>query len=143
MHAEDEADDQLIADQLKTQVIIRSQFQAAERAQQNELIPSATRQKAGTKPSSKKGPKVVPAPKQQNAETSYLDTTMSEMQELALAHAFVTHKIPVTLPAHYNPAGMTNPKGDMVVIVVKVQRQTRDKATVWVEFLSPPSHAGK
>jgi hypothetical protein len=127
MLAEDEADDQLIADQLKTQVITRSQSQAAERAQQNELIPSATRQKAGTKPSSKKGPKVVPAPKQQNAETSYLDTTMSEMQELALAHAFVTHKIPVTLPAHYNPAGMTNPKGDMVVIVVKAQRQTRDR----------------
>jgi hypothetical protein len=26
---------------------------------------------------------------------------------------------------------------------VKAQKQTREKATVWVEFLSPPSHAGK
>ena len=68
---------------------------------------------------------------------------MSEMQELSLAHAFVTHKFPVTLPSHYNPAGMPTPKGDMVVVAVKAQKQTRDKATVWVEFLLPPSHAGK
>ncbi len=73
----------------------------------------------------------------------YLDLPMSEMQELSLAHSFVTHNFPVTLSAHYNPAGMPNPKGDMVVVAVKAQRQTRDKATVWVEFLSPPSHAGK
>jgi hypothetical protein len=44
---------------------------------------------------------------------------MSEMQELSLAHALVTHKIPVTLPAHYNPAGMPNPKGEMVVVAVE------------------------
>ena len=31
----------------------------------------------------------------------------------------------------------------MIVIAVKAQKQTREKATVWVEFLSPPSHAGK
>ena len=68
---------------------------------------------------------------------------MSEMPELSLAHAFVTHKFPVTLPVHYNPAGMPTPKGDMIVIAVKAQKQTREKATVWVEFLSPPSHAGK
>ena len=30
----------------------------------------------------------------------------------------------------------------MIVIAVKAQKQTREKATVWVEFLSPPSHAG-
>jgi len=101
MHAKDEADDPLIADQLKTQVITRSQSQAAEHAQQNELIlfqrfavqvqettlvpPACCRVADG-------GTKVVSAPKQQNAETSYLDTPLSEMQELALAHAFVTHK---------------------------------------------------
>ena len=68
---------------------------------------------------------------------------MSEMQELSLAHAFVIHKLQVTLPAHYNPAGMPTPKGEMVVVAVKAQKQTRDKATVWVEFLSPPSHVGK
>jgi hypothetical protein len=68
---------------------------------------------------------------------------MSEMQELSLAHAFVTHRIPVTLPVHYNPAGMPTPMGEMVVVAVKAQKQTRDKATVWVEFLSLPSHAEK
>jgi hypothetical protein len=72
-----------------------------------------------------------------------LDIPMSEMHELSLARAFVAHKFPVTLPAHYNPAGMPTPKGDMVVVAVKAQKQTSEKATVWVEFLSPPSHAGK
>jgi hypothetical protein len=143
MHAEDEADDQLIADQLKTQVITRSQSQAAERAQQNALIPSGTRQQARVKPSSKKGAKAVLVPKPLSASTDCLDIPMSEMQELSLAHAFVTHKIPVTLPVHYNPAGMPTPKGGMVVEAVKAQKQTRDKAPVWVEFLSPPSPAGK
>ena len=38
---------------------------------------------------------------------------------------------------------MPTPKGEMVVVAVKAQKQTRDKATVWVEFLSPPSHVGK
>jgi hypothetical protein len=42
MRVEDEADDQLIADQLQTHVITRSQSQAAERAKQNDLIPSVT-----------------------------------------------------------------------------------------------------
>ena len=26
---------------------------------------------------------------------------------------------------------------------MKAPKQTREKATLWVEFLSPPSHAGK
>ena len=68
------------------------------------------------------------------------------MQELSLSHTFVTHKLLVTLPAHYNPAGMPTPKGEKVVVAVSAsgaQKQTRDKATVWVEFLSPPSHVGK
>jgi hypothetical protein len=72
-----------------------------------------------------------------------LDIPISEMHELSLAHAFVARKFPVTLPAHYNPVGMPTPKGDMVVVAVKAQKQTSEKATVWVEFLSPPSHAGK
>ena len=143
MHAEDEADDQLIADQLKTQVITRSQSQAAERAQQNPLIPSDTRQQARVDRSSKKGATAVLAPNPLSASTDCLDIPMSEMQELSLAHAFVTHKIPVTLPVHYNPAGMPTPKGEVVVVAVKAQKQTSDKATVRVEFLSPPSHAGK
>ena len=59
MHSEDEANDQLIADQLKTQVITGSQSQGAEHAQQNALILSDIRQQAGVKPSSKKGAKTV------------------------------------------------------------------------------------
>jgi hypothetical protein len=139
MRAEDEADDQLIADQLQTHVITRSQSQAAERAKQNDLIQSATPQQADTKHSSKKGAKAVLASEPLSAAKDGLDIPMSEMQELSLSHAFVTHKFPVTLPAHYNPAGMPTPKGDMVVVAVKTQKQTRDKATVWVEleFLSP------
>jgi hypothetical protein len=141
MRVEDEADDQFIADQLQTHVITRSQSQAAEPAKQNDLIPSVTLQQADTKHSSKKGAKAVLASKPLSAANDCLDIPMSEMQELSLAHAFVTHKFPVTLPAHYNPTGMPTPKGDMVA--VKAQKQTRDKATVWVQFLSPPSHAGK
>jgi hypothetical protein len=38
---------------------------------------------------------------------------------------------------------MPTPKGEMVIVAVKAQKQTRDKVTVLVEFLSPPSHAGK
>jgi hypothetical protein len=143
MHAEDEADDQRIADQLKTQIITRSQSQAAERAQNNALIPSDTRQQARVKPSLKKGAKAVLVPKPLSASTDCLDILMSEMQGLSLAHAFVTHKIPFALPVHYNPAGMPTPKGEVVVVAVKAQKQTSDKATVRVEFLSPPSHAGK
>jgi hypothetical protein len=143
MRAEDDADDQLIADQLQTHVITRSQSQAAERAKQNDLIPSVTPQQAEAKHSSKKGAKAVLASKPLSAAKDCLDISMPEMQELSLAHAFVTHKFPVTLPAHYNPAGMPTPKGDLVVVAVKAQKQTRDKAIAWVEFLSPPSHAGK
>jgi hypothetical protein len=143
MHGEDEVDDQLIADELQSHVITRSQSQAVERAKQNALVPSVTPQTAASKRPSKKGAKAVLVSKPSSAAKDYLDIPMSEMQELSLAHAFVTHKLQVTLPAHYNPAGMPTPKGDMVVVAVKAQKQTRDKATVWVEFLSPPSHVGK
>jgi hypothetical protein len=144
MRAEDETDDQLLSDQLQTHVITRSQSQVAERAKQNDLIPSVTPQQADTKHFSKTGAKSVLASKPLSAAKDCLDIPMSQIQELSLAHAFVTHKFPVTLPAHYNPdTGMPTPKGNMVVVAVKTQKQTRDKATVWVEFLSPPSHAGK
>ena len=135
MHAEDEADDQLIADELQSQVITRSQSQAVERAKQHTLVPSVTPQTDASKHPSKKGTKAVPVPKPSSAVKDYLDIPMSEMQELSLAHAFVNHKLPVTLPAHYNPAGMPTPKGEMVVVAVKAQKQTRDKATVWVRRL--------
>ena len=99
MRVEDEADDQLIADQLQTHVITRSQSQAAERAKQNDLILSATPQQADAKHSSRKGAKPALASKPIPAAKDCIDIPMSEMQELSLAHAFVTHKFPVTLPA--------------------------------------------
>jgi hypothetical protein len=87
---------------------------------------------------------LTPPSKQTLAIADSLDLPISEIPELTLAQAFVTYKFPVTLPVNYNPAGMPTPKGDMTVVVaVKAQKQTRDKAIVWVEFISPPSHVGK
>ena len=117
MHAEDEADDQLIADELQFHVITRSHSQAVEHAKQNALVPSVTPQTAASKHPSKKGAKSVLVSKPLSAAKDYLDIPMSEMKELSLAHAFVIHKLPVTLPAHYNPAGMPTPKGEMVRVV--------------------------
>jgi hypothetical protein len=130
-------------EELFNHVITRSQSQAAERAKQNDLILSSTPQQADDKHSSRKGAKPALASKPISAAKDCIVIPMSEMLELSLTHAFVTHKYPVTLPVHFNPAGMPTPKGDTIVIAVKAQKQTREKATVWVEFLSPPSHAGK
>ncbi len=84
------SDDQLIADQLQTHVITRSQSQAAERAKQNDLILSATPQQADAKHSSRKGAKPALASKPIPAAKDCIDIPMSEMPELSLADAFVT-----------------------------------------------------
>ena len=80
MHAEDEADDQLIVDALQSHVITRSQSQAVERAKQNALVPSVTPQSAASKRPSKKGAKAVLVSKPLSAAKDYLDVPMSEMQ---------------------------------------------------------------
>jgi hypothetical protein len=118
-------------------------LKAVGRAKQNALVPFVTPQPAAAKRPSKQGAKAALVSKPLSAAKDSLDIAMSEMQELLLVHAFVTHKLQVTLPAHYNPAGMPTPRGEVVVVAVKAQKQTRDKATVWVEFLSPPSRVGK
>ena len=82
--------DQLIADQLQTHVITRSQSQAAERAKQNDLILFATPQQAEAIHSSRKGAKPALASKPISAAKDCIDIPMSEMPELSLAHAFVT-----------------------------------------------------
>ena len=87
-------------------------LKAVGRAKQNALVPSVNTQTAASKHPSKKGTKAVPVSKPSSAVKDYLDIPMSEMQELLLVHAFVTHKLQVTLPAHYNPAGMPTPKGE-------------------------------
>ena len=94
---------------------------------ENDLILSATLQQADVKHSSRKGAKPALASKPISAAKDCIDIPMSGMPELSLADAFVTHKFPVTLTVHYNPAGMPTPKGDMIVIAVKAQKQTREK----------------
>jgi hypothetical protein len=114
-------------EELFNHVITRSQSQAAERAKQNDLILSSTPQQADDKHSSRKGAKPALASKPISAAKDCIVIPMSEMLELSLTHAFVTHKYPVTLPVHFNPAGMPTPKGDTIVIAVKAQKQTREK----------------
>jgi hypothetical protein len=49
----------------------------------------------------------------------------------------------VTLPQFYSPPDLPIPKGKMVVVAIRAQKQSSSKAVVWVKFLSPPSHVGK
>ena len=46
------------------------------------------------------------------------------------------------LPISYGPPDLPTPKGKMVVVTVRAQKQSSTKALVWVKFLSPPSHVG-
>jgi hypothetical protein len=136
MHTEDDADDQLIAEELQMKVVTRAQKQAAERARDNALLPAEAVGKKDT--ASSKQHKPAKAKK-----VNSVSMLLSEMPELDLARDFVRYKYPVTLPKHYNPPDMPLPKGDMIVVATKAQRETKDKAVVWVEFLSPPSHVGR
>ena len=135
MHAEDDADDQLIAEQLQVRAVTRSQTEAADRAREHAIVPvEPTRAQALPAPAA-----LSKAPK---AQLPGVTTVLSDMHEMDLARDFVRYKYPVTLPPRYNPPSLPLPKGEMVVIAVKAQRQTKDKAVVWVEFLSPLSHKG-
>jgi hypothetical protein len=71
------------------------------------------------------------------------DPTLRETPELELAREFVRLSFPVTLPASYSPPDLPTPKGKMIVVAVRAQKQSSGKALVWVKFLSPPSHVGK
>ena len=138
MHTEDDVDDKLIAEQLHVQAVTRSQTHSVSRAHTQPLqcktittIPSNPKKSVNSKSSQLK---------KSSVQSGLMP--LSETHEHDLARAFVQHKYPVTLPERYNPSGFPKPKGDMIVIAVKSQKQTREKAIVWVEFLSPPSHAG-
>jgi hypothetical protein len=69
--------------------------------------------------------------------------TLRETPELELAREFVRLSYPVTLPQFYSPPDLPIPKGKMVVVAIRAQKQSSSKAVVWVKFLSPPSHVGK
>ena len=68
--------------------------------------------------------------------------TLRETPELQLAREFVKFSYPVTLPISYGPPDLPTPKGKMVVVAVRAQKQSSTKAFVWVKNLSPPSHVG-
>ena len=144
MHAEDSADDALIAEELGHHAVTRSQSQAMERAVHTPFIappidstppPQATVLVPDIVPQ----PEFVVTPK----HTKRPDPTLRETPELELAREFVRLSYPVTLPAFYSPPDLPTPKGKMVVVAVRAQKQSSSKAVVWVKFLSPPSHVGK
>jgi hypothetical protein len=69
--------------------------------------------------------------------------TLRETPELELLREFVKLSYPVTLPQFYSPPDLPIPKGKMVVVAIRAQKQSSSKAVVWVKFLSPPSHVGE
>jgi hypothetical protein len=71
------------------------------------------------------------------------DKTLRDTPELDLAREFVKLSYPITLQVSYSPPDLPPPKGAMVVMATRAQKQSSSKAVVWVKFLSPPSHVGK
>ena len=93
MHTEDDADDQLIAEELQMQVVTRAQKQAAERARDNAIIPDEEKGEKQSAPSKRKKPT-------KEKKVNSASMLISEMHELDLARDFVRYKYPVTLPKH-------------------------------------------
>ena len=142
MHAEDSADDALIAEELGHHAVTRSHSQAMERATHTPFIVPPISPLGPLPQTTVLEPDIVcrsepmvipkrPAP------------TLRETPELELAREFVRLSYPVTLPQFYSPPDLPIPKGKMVVVVIRAQKQSSSKAVVWVKFLSPPSHVGK
>jgi hypothetical protein len=142
MHAEDSADDAIIAEQLGHHAVTRSQAQTMGRAVQTKLIapivdatplstqpPPAIVFVSETLPGS---PVVAPSHVKRQCQT------LCETPELQLAREFVKLSYPVTLPISYGPPVLPTPKGKMVVVAVRAQKQSSAKAFVWVKVLSPP-----
>ncbi len=49
----------------------------------------------------------------------------------------------MTLLVSYSPPDLPLQVGDMVVVATRAEKQSSNKAVVWVKFLSPPSHVDK
>jgi hypothetical protein len=129
MRAEDEADDQLIADQLQIHVITRSQSQAAEHAKQNDQSRPSLRSM------------LTPKIPRRNVLKQFLPLNRYLQQMIALIsqcqkcrnfrwrmRLSLTNSQSLCQRITIQPACLL--KGDMVVVAVKAQKQTRDKATV-------------
>jgi hypothetical protein len=146
MHAEDSADDAIIAEQLGHHAVTRSQAQAMTRAVQTPFISpivDSTPQPTPPPPAIVFGPEAVPGlPVVAPSHSKRPCQTLRETPELQLAREFVKFSYPVTLPLSYGPPDLPTPKGKMVVVAVRAQKQSSTKAFVWVKILSPPSHVG-
>ena len=146
MHAEDSADDAIIAEQLDHHAVTRSQAQAMGRAVQTPFISpivDSTPQPTPPPPAIVFGPEAVPGlPVVAPSHSKRQCQTLRETPELQLAREFVKFSYPVTLPISYGPPDLPTPKGKMVVVAVRAQKQSSTKAFVWVKNLSPPSHVG-
>ena len=128
MHAEDSADDALIAEELGHHAVTRSQSQAMARATHTPFIvppisPNPLPQTTVLKHEivCRSEPKVKP---------QRPDPTLRETPELELAREFVKLSYPVTLPPFYSPPDLPIPKGKMVVIAIRAQKQSSSKAVV-------------
>jgi hypothetical protein len=122
MHADDSADDALIAEEIGHQVVTRSQTKAIERAEQTPFV----------------APAIDSTPPPQNSPSRVIVS----VPPLA-TREFVKLSYPVTLPVSYSPPDLPLPKGEMVVVATRTQKQPSSKVIVWVKFLSPPSHVSK
>ena len=121
MHAEDSADDAIIAEQLGHHAITRSQSQAMGRAVQTPFIvpslPMVAEESAPPPPVIVFVPEAVPgssvaAPSHAKRKCQ----TLRETPELELAREFVKLSYPVALPISYSPPDLPTPKGKMVVV---------------------------
>ena len=142
MHTEDSADDALIAEELGHHAVTRSQSQAMERAVHTPFIvpPIDSTPPPHLPQVTVSVPDLVSQPE---SMVNRPDPTLRETPELELAREFVKLSYPVTLPASYIPPDLPTPKGKMVVVAVRAQKQSSSKTVGWVKFLSPPSHVGK
>jgi len=146
MHADNSADDAIIAEQLGHHAVTRSQAQAMTRAAQTPFIVpivDSTPLPTPLPPAIVFVPEAVPGlPVVAPSYVKRQCQTLRETPELQLAREFVKFSYPVTLSISYGPPDLPTPKGKMVVVAVRAQTQSSTKTFVWVKFLSPSSHVG-
>ena len=73
-----------------------------------------------------------------------LDSKLDELTEHDIA-TMARHNFTFALPLDYSPPALPKPLGEMIVTVksaVKLRKKSDAKSAVWVQFLSPPTHAG-
>ena len=127
MHAEDSADDAIIAEQLGHHAVTRSQDQAVGRTVQTPfrapIVDSTPQPTPPQPPAILFVPEAVPGlPVVSPSHVKRQCQTLRETPELQLAREFVKFSYPVTLPISYGPPDLPTPKGKMVVVSVRTQK---------------------